>query len=34
MGTTLIIVGLVVSDGSRVLYSLNGLIVQRRGPRK
>lgn len=34
MGTTLIFVGLVVCDGSRVLYVLIGLDVLRRGPGK
>ncbi len=34
MGTTLIFVGLVVCDGSRVLYVLIGLDVPRRGPGK
>ena len=34
MGTTLIFVGLVVCDGSRVLYALIGLSMLRRGPGK
>ncbi len=34
MGTTLIFVGLVVCDGSCVLYVLNGLDVLRNGSRK
>jgi hypothetical protein len=34
MGTTLIFVGLVVCDGSCVLFGLNGLAGLRNCPRK